>query len=451
MPVTKTIHSEADDGFNLIGNPYPSILDWNNLYANPGNLTVIEKDIYTIRKDGTIAIYNGGTGPQIFGGSQYILPGQGFFVRAKADGNVTFQESNKSTVSPVSAPSPGGVRLMSVGAVQTQTNSELQYLRLTIKKDSIYSDETVIAFRAGGSALENAEDSRYFTGTNVILYSLSADNQNLAINYMPEISEVKEVKLFVNALLTGEYSLNLSEFGSIKGTDILLYDKLTNNTINLTSQLKYSFSIDKNAVNTYGAERFKLLFEPLPPPISLVSFSAKKVNAGSELKWITLNEQNTDRFEVERSEDGKSFTGIGQMEGAGATITNKNYQYLDKNPIKGINYYRLKQVYSDGKSNYSTVVFVKYDHLTFGNPKANLTVYPNPSRDEINIDLSLFGGQKLRLDIFNFEGKRMKSDLFIAQTSWKQRISDLKNGIYIIKAYNLGANQLIGRVKFVKY
>jgi hypothetical protein len=451
VPVTKTNHSEADDGFNLIGNPYPSIVDWNNLYSNPGNSTVVAKNIYTIRKDGSIAIYDGTTGPQIFGGSQYVLPGQGFFVRAIGTGDVIFQESNKSTVSPVSAPSPGGVRLMSAGAVKTQTSSELQYLRLTIKKDSLYADETVIAFRAGSSALLNEEDSRYFTGTNVILYTLSADNQNLAINYMPEISEVKEVKLFVNALLTGEYSLNLSEFGSINGTDILLYDKLTNSTINLTSQLKYSFSIDKNAVNTYGAERFKLLFEPVPPPISLVSFSAKKVNAGSELKWTTKSEQNTDRFEVERSEDGKSFTGIGQIKDAGAPVTNKSYQYLDKSPTKGINYYRLKQVYADGKFNYSTVVFVKYDHLTFGNPKANLTVYPNPSRDEINIDLSLFDGQKLRLDIFNSEGKRMKTDSFIAQTLWKQRISDLKNGIYIIKIYNLDANQLIGREKFVKY
>jgi hypothetical protein len=263
VPVTKTNHSEADDGFNLIGNPYPSIVDWNNLYSNPGNSTVVYKNIYTIRKDGSIAVYDGTTGPQIFGGSQYVLPGQGFFVRAKGTGDVIFQESNKSTVSPVSAPSSGGVRLMSAGAVKTQTSSELQYLRLTIKKDSLFADETVIAFKAGSSALKTTEDTPYFYGTNVLLNSLSADQQNLAINYMPAISEVKEIKLFADAALSGNYSLNLSEFKSVKKTDILLYDQLKNDTTNLKSVIRYPFSIDKNAPETYGSSRFKLLFVPV--------------------------------------------------------------------------------------------------------------------------------------------------------------------------------------------
>jgi hypothetical protein len=261
IAVTKTNNAETDDGYNLIGNPYPSIIDWNDLYSNPLNSPVIENKVYTIRKDGSVAVYDGTSGPQINGGSQYILPGQGFFVKAKGNGNVLFQESNKATVSPLNA-TPAGDRLMAVGTANTRKASPLEYLRLTIKKDSLFADETVIAFKAGSSALKTDEDAPYFYGTNVMLNSLSADQQSLAINYMPAISEVKEIKLFADAAVSGNYSLDLSEFESVKKTDILLYDQIKNDTINLKLVVSYPFSIDKNAAETYGSSRFKLLFVP---------------------------------------------------------------------------------------------------------------------------------------------------------------------------------------------
>jgi len=96
-------------------------------------------------------------------------------------------------------------------------------------------------------------------------------------------------------------------------------------------------------------------------PIELSSFSAKKDNGTVNLYWSTASEKNNDYFKLLRSIDGKNFNEIGRLNGAGTKNDASYYQFSDKKPIAGTNYYKLVQVDFDGKSSESKVVFATFN------------------------------------------------------------------------------------------
>ena len=116
-----------------------------------------------------------------------------------------------------------------------------------------------------------------------------------------------------------------------------------------------------------------------PLPVSLTQFNAKTESSSINLNWQTASETNNAFFEIERSTDVKVWETLARIDGKGTTNQSQNYTYLDQAPHKGINYYRLKQVDTDGIFAYSRV----RDALIERNPDAN--VYPNPVSDFLRI------------------------------------------------------------------
>lgn len=88
-------------------------------------------------------------------------------------------------------------------------------------------------------------------------------------------------------------------------------------------------------------------------PVELVYFGARQVNKSTALSWQTAAEQNSKRFDVERSTDGVRFVKIGSVQAAGNSNQLKKYGFTDPYPEQGINYYRLRLVDHDGKSTLS--------------------------------------------------------------------------------------------------
>lgn len=108
-------------------------------------------------------------------------------------------------------------------------------------------------------------------------------------------------------------------------------------------------------------------------PIHVGSVKATKVNGGVLVQWTAYNQENTDRFEVERSTDGinfsKVYTTLAVVNGGGDV----DYSWLDKTPANGTSYYRIKEVYKTGSHEYSSIVQVKLDNNNKG-----ISIYPNP-------------------------------------------------------------------------
>lgn len=82
--------------------------------------------------------------------------------------------------------------------------------------------------------------------------------------------------------------------------------------------------------------------------------------SAAELNWSTLQQENTDYFQIEYSLDGKNFKTIGSLDAAGNSASENKYQFIHKTPAAGTsNYYRIKLIDLDGKTSYSLIKVIK--------------------------------------------------------------------------------------------
>jgi hypothetical protein len=119
-----------------------------------------------------------------------------------------------------------------------------------------------------------------------------------------------------------------------------------------------------------------------PLPIELSSFIAERKNDGVLLKWKTASELSNAYFSIERSTTGDTFTELYQVEGAGTVKTVSEYEWLDKHPVAGRSYYRLKQVDLDGNFSFSKIVAIYNKSVG----EDTLSIYPVPVTDLIHFN-----------------------------------------------------------------
>lgn len=166
-----------------------------------------------------------------------------------------------------------------------------------------------------------------------------------------------------------------------------------------------------------------------PLPVSWLSFKAGKVDDDVQLEWRTASETNSNYFEIERSNDGLSFKGIGVIEAAGNSNTIQTYSFTDSDPLAGINYYRLRQVDYDGSFSYSAIAYVKFSQVQ------HLAAWPNPTADGI---IHLTSGQNEFngdvLAVMDTQGRKIEG-YAISQQSAGLQISlptTLSAGMYLL-------------------
>ena len=106
-------------------------------------------------------------------------------------------------------------------------------------------------------------------------------------------------------------------------------------------------------------------------PVIWLNFNGIPLNNETYLSWSTATEINNKGFEVQKSMNGQTFTGIGFVTGAGNSSLINNYSYTDTKVLSGSNYYRLKQIDLDGRFSYSPVIkldYSKFEWAVMGNP-----------------------------------------------------------------------------------
>jgi hypothetical protein len=163
-------------------------------------------------------------------------------------------------------------------------------------------------------------------------------------------------------------------------------------------------------------------------PVELLSFTATaQDNRTNLLTWQTASEENNEGFDIERSADGKNWETLGFVKGNGTTVEVFNYNFIDKNPINGINYYRLKQMDFDGQFEYSKIVNVNL----FSTNNA-ITIYPNPVRDELTVTNT---ENIENVVIYNALGQVVKQFAVNAE-QLQINVSDLQEGIYTLRLQN---------------
>jgi hypothetical protein len=144
-------------------------------------------------------------------------------------------------------------------------------------------------------------------------------------------------------------------------------------------------------------------------PVSLLSFSGKRVNTTNELKWKTASESNNRGFGIERSADGANFTQVAFVNSratAGNSSSDLQYNYNDQIAAGTKWYYRLKQTDLDGHFKYSAVVLIKTDKsglLTIDG------IFPNPVKGaaQVRVQAGAQGGAVV-LQLTDMTGRMVK-------------------------------------------
>lgn len=138
-------------------------------------------------------------------------------------------------------------------------------------------------------------------------------------------------------------------------------------------------------------------------PVELTSFSASKSGDGVLLRWTTAQEQNADRFIVERSSDGVSYTGIGNVAASGTTTQERSYSFTDAAPVNGLSYYRLQQVDFDGHREVSKVIPVRWGKAS--EPAVSIN-YIGSRQVQVRIGGPVNNG---KLELYDGAGRQLKS------------------------------------------
>ena len=162
-------------------------------------------------------------------------------------------------------------------------------------------------------------------------------------------------------------------------------------------------------------------------PVQWISFAARKRDGAVLLTWSTAQEQNSKNFEIERSSDGRRFSRIGSVIAAGNSNAISRYSYIDDMPLKGLNYYRLKQIDLDGKFAYSEVAQVNFD----GGER--LFVFPNPAADQLTVQLPA-NSRFTSVHIIDISGKLvLQKQLASGSSTLKLNIRSLSPGSYVLQ------------------
>jgi hypothetical protein len=180
-------------------------------------------------------------------------------------------------------------------------------------------------------------------------------------------------------------------------------------------------------------------------PVRLTKFTASQVVDRVDLNWETASESNNSHFVIERSTDNRDFKAIGEVKGKGNSNTKTRYNYSDKKPSPGKNYYRLKQVDLDGKSSFSQVI-----QVTQRSVPQSIILYPVPATSVIHLKLAADKKENVTVSIIDRSGNIKSSyprKLDKGENILNFPVSSLPTGNYLMQIKSEGT---ISKRSFIK-
>ncbi|MEM6320098.1 MAG: PQQ-dependent sugar dehydrogenase [Bacteroidota bacterium] len=160
-----------------------------------------------------------------------------------------------------------------------------------------------------------------------------------------------------------------------------------------------------------------------------LSFTAFADSRAVDLQWLTNTSYFNDYFVVEKSTDGEHFEPIERIKSQALGSEMIFNQTVDTKPVRGLNYYRIKQVYRDGDFDYTEVQLVN-----FAIDVEAWSVFPNPAQDALYLSLKPFVGQSATIQLTNKVGQivRTKRIEFIGDGTEQLDLRAIENGLYYL-------------------
>ncbi|WP_347157566.1 T9SS type A sorting domain-containing protein [Pontibacter chitinilyticus] len=253
---------------------------------------------------------------------------------------------------------------------------------------------------------------------------------------------------------TSKHSYNATSgvITGISGTDVAAASDEGNIKVSFgvpVSRVKITYYNDDAAKGNQGIAIHNLYWRRnrsvITLPVELVYFKGQVASSTGKFQWVTASEKNNDRFEVERSEDGRNFLKIGEVKGHGNSSSAINYSFIDTNPAPGTNYYRLRQVDTDGTTSFSTVVALAFSSASSQtlSKTSQASVYPTFATTEVTVRVS----EAARIQVLDATGKPITSLTSPASGELILPVQHLQRGVYFVTIYT---GQQRETLRFVK-
>jgi hypothetical protein len=169
-------------------------------------------------------------------------------------------------------------------------------------------------------------------------------------------------------------------------------------------------------------------------PVELISFTGENSNKNHLLKWTTASETNNQWFILEQSTNGVDFIEIYKTPGQLSSNALLSYEFNYKFPDPGLNYYRLRQINTNGAYAFSDIIVL--DNTSGVISLTNL--FPNPTSGNIQFDLTSSESGEFTIEIYDIAGKMVMQKKH-TQEEGKQTVnlpmSELGRGVYTMKVF----------------
>lgn len=206
--------------------------------------------------------------------------------------------------------------------------------------------------------------------------------------------------------------------------NINLANGLPSGTYTIEAYFYINTSIGDKFDNNGGAN-YKATFSITSAtlPVTLTTFNAKASGYMASLDWATVAEWSNAYFDVERSLDAQSFERVGRVEGQGTSNTRQQYTFTDESPSRGTNYYRLRQVDTDGRFAYSPVRAVQI------RSNGELAILGNPATEQLGV-AGLEAGSTV--DLLDMTGQ-LRSRQSTTDSRLHIDVRNLPSGTYLLR------------------
>lgn len=449
---TINITDGTGNGWNLIGNPFQAIIDWDNVgrtNAQPWYVTF--NPTAGIGGVGAYGNYTVGGGSGTNGTTRYIGPGQSFWVEATAAGSIAIEEADKAVTQTGAA------------TVLFKTGSPSN-LSIKILDQNNFADEIIVGFSSAASKCKDSnidmEKFQFAQNAGNLASYTSCDATRYSINTLPAININAIDTLYLHVRVPSNTSANYRF--SVDGLNVIdaqakvyLHDNYLNTNHDLRLNNVYNFATIASNAATQGANRFSILIGQnlAPLPVKLTNFNASRSENQSKLLWNTSTEVNSHLFIIERSIDAENYKEIGVVAAKGNSATLTQYTFMDLTPtINENNYYRLKMVDKDGSFEYSAIQIVSYTDGAVKNAVLVSSVYPVPAKNEITAKFSNDLKGNITYGIFDIAGNQIIDEQMISADLFEELNitlpAHLNSGLYVIQLTDEYGNTQ--RVKFTK-
>ncbi len=275
-------------------------------------------------------------------------------------------------------------------------------------------------------------------------------------NYALSDGSNQTVKRFFDIIPTNNNNLNATlrflyldgnELNGLQESQFRLAISGDNGT-SWTSLNNVTINAPQNYVEVSGVDALGRisLVNDFTLPLSALTLSGKVQKGGVTLKWLTINEVEVSHFLTEKSYDGKKFISFSQVGSKSDVSKDNNYGIDDRNPLLGINYYRITAVDKDGKTTYSNILPINFS-LT---KDEQASIYPNPTLKDINGSFYMPLAQQVKLSVISSIGKVELSKSIQANAGLNHfnfDVSQLPSGTYFIQISN---PTISNQLKFIK-